>query len=134
MPLVSESSSVQRPFVRYAIAAGWTYLSPDDALALRNGGLTGPVLDAVLAPQLVKLNPKVLDAAKAAELIKRLVRVRPSIEGNLDAWEFLKGLKTVFVEGEKRERNVRFLDPANVAANMFHVTEEFTFSNPATTG
>lgn len=55
-------------------------------------------------------------------------------EGNLDAWEFLKGLKTVFVEGEKRERNVRFLDPANVAANMFHVTEEFTFSNPATTG
>ena len=30
MPLGSESSSVQRPFVRYAVAAGWTYLLPDD--------------------------------------------------------------------------------------------------------
>ncbi len=100
MPLGSESSSVQRPFVRYAVAAGWTYLSKEDALALRNGRVTSPVLDTVLAAQLAKLNPKVLDAAKAVEVIKRLVRVRPSIEGNLDAWESLKGLKTVFVEGE----------------------------------
>jgi type I restriction enzyme R subunit len=129
MSLGSESSSVQRPFVRYAVAAGWTYLSPDDALVLRQGGFTSPVLDAVLTPQLVKLNPKVLDAAKAGEVIKRLVRVRPSIEGNLDAWEFLKGLKTVFVEAEKRERNVRFMDVANPGVNVFHVTEEFTFSS-----
>ncbi|HEY9175186.1 MAG TPA: HsdR family type I site-specific deoxyribonuclease [Verrucomicrobiae bacterium] len=129
MPLGSESSSVQRPFVRYAVAAGWTYLSPDDALALRNGGTTSPVLDGVLVAQLQKLNPKVLDAAKAAEAVRRLVRVRPTIEGNLDAWEFLRGLKTVFVEAEKRERNVRFMDAANPGANMFHVTEEFTFSN-----
>lgn len=129
MPLGSESSSVQRPFVRYAVAAGWTYLSPDDALALRNGGTTSPVLDGVLVAQLQKLNPKVLDAAKAAEAVRRLVRVRPTIEGNLDAWEFLRGLKTVFVEAEKRERNVCFMDAANPGANMFHVTEEFTFSN-----
>jgi type I restriction enzyme, R subunit len=57
------------------------------------------------------------------------VRVRPSIERNLDAWEFLKGLKTVFVGAEKRERNVRLLDSDNVEANSFHVTDEFTFSN-----
>ena len=57
------------------------------------------------------------------------MRVRPSIEGNLDAWEFLKGLKTVFVDTEKRERNVQLLDPVNVDANQFHVTDEFTFSN-----
>jgi type I restriction enzyme R subunit len=30
---------------------------------------------------------------------------------------------------EKRERNVRLLDPENVEANQFHVTDEFTFSN-----
>jgi len=129
MPLGSESSSVQRPFVRYAVAAGWTYLSPEEALSLRSGGVTSPVLDSVLLAQLQKLNPKIVDAAKAAEVVKRLVRVRPTIEGNLDAWEFLKGLKTVFVESEKRERNVRLLDPVNVGANVFHVTVEFTFSN-----
>jgi type I restriction enzyme R subunit len=32
MSLGSESSSVQCPFVRYAVEAGWTYLSPDEAL------------------------------------------------------------------------------------------------------
>ncbi|MFP3868200.1 MAG: type I restriction endonuclease [Desulfobacteraceae bacterium] len=57
------------------------------------------------------------------------MRVRPNIEGNLDAWEYLKGLKTVFVEVEKRERNIRLLDMVQVEANTFHVTDEFTFSN-----
>lgn len=37
MTLGNESSSVQRPFVRYAEEAGWTYLSPEQALALRAG-------------------------------------------------------------------------------------------------
>ena len=40
--------------------------------------------------------------------------MRPNIEGNLDAWEYMKGLKTVFVETEKRERNVRLMDFDNV--------------------
>ncbi|MGH2313464.1 type I restriction endonuclease, partial [Streptococcus uberis] len=30
---------------------------------------------------------------------------------------------------ERRERNVRLLDPENVEANRFHVTDEFTFTN-----
>ncbi len=129
MPLGSESSSVQRPFIRYAVEAGWTYLSPDEALNLRQGGVTSPVLDAVLLGQLAKLNSGILNVARAQDIVRRLVRVRPTIEGNLDAWEFLKGLKTVFVDTEKRERNVQLLDPVNVDANQFHVTDEFTFSN-----
>ena len=56
MPLGSESNSVQRPFIRYAVEAGWTYLSPDEALNLRQGGVTSPVLDVVLLGQLAKLN------------------------------------------------------------------------------
>jgi type I restriction enzyme, R subunit len=129
MPLGPESSSVQRPFVRYAVEAGWTYLSPDEASNLRQGGVTSPVLDAVLLGQLAKLNPGIVNAARAQDIVRRLVRVRPSIEGNLDAWGFLKGLNTVFVDTEKRERNVQFLDSVNVDANQFHVTDEFTFSN-----
>lgn len=57
------------------------------------------------------------------------IRVRPSIEGNLDAWEYLRGLKTVFVPEDKRERNVRLLDTENVERNIFHVTDEFVFTN-----
>src|SRR5262249_35576164 len=62
------------------------------------------------------------------ELVAKLVRVRTSIEGNLDAWQFLKGLKTVFVEAEGRERNVVFVDAQHIEANTFHVTDEFTFT------
>lgn len=63
MPLGSEANAVQHPFVRYAVAAGWTYLSPE--AALRAGGVTSPVLDTVLAAQLQKLNPGIMDAARA---------------------------------------------------------------------
>jgi type I restriction enzyme, R subunit len=65
MPLGCESNSVQRPFIRYAVEAGWTYLSPDQALNLRQGGVTSPVLDAVLLGQLTKLNPGVVNAVRA---------------------------------------------------------------------
>lgn len=126
--LGGERGAVQAPFIRYAVDAGWTYLSPEEALNLRRG-VASPVLDSVLIDQLQRLNPGVVDHLRAEEIARRLVRVRPSIEGNLDAWEFLKGLKTVFVEAERRERNVRLLDPDRVEANTFHVTDEFTFSN-----
>src|SRR5262245_33050921 len=114
MSLGSEQGAVQNPFVKYAQQAGWIYLSPDDARSRRRSADTSPVLDEVLIDQLQKLNPGVVDRARAEELVGRLVRVRTTIEGNLDAWEFLKGLKTVFVDAEGRERNVVFVetDPA----------------------
>lgn len=108
--------------------AGWEYLSPEEALRLR-GDKTGLILTDVLVHQLQKLNPGDVDYQRAEEVAKRLLRVSPSIEGNLEAWEYLKGLKTVFVEAERRERNVRLLDPVNVEANTFHVTEEFAFTS-----
>lgn len=130
MALGTEKRAVQRPFVKYATEAGWTYLSPDDALAFRSGGIMSPVLDSVLVAQLQHLNPGIiLNEAEAAETIRRMVRVRPTIEGNLDAWEYLKGLKTTFVGKERRERNIRLVDEENLEANTFHVSDEFTFSN-----
>jgi type I restriction enzyme, R subunit len=55
--------------------------------------------------------------------------IPPTIEGNLLAWEYLKGLKQVFVPDEKRERDVRFMDTEDIANNTFHVTDEFSFTN-----
>lgn len=37
MSLGAERSSVQNPFIRYAVEAGWTYLSPDETLTRRGG-------------------------------------------------------------------------------------------------
>jgi type I restriction enzyme R subunit len=92
-------------------------------------GITSPILDSVLIDQLQRLNPATVDRQHAEDVAKKLVRVRANVEGNLDAWEYLKGLKPVFVEAERQERNIRLLDSSNVGKNKFHVTDEFTFSN-----
>ncbi|MGB4705292.1 MAG: HsdR family type I site-specific deoxyribonuclease [Candidatus Saccharicenans sp.] len=128
MSLFSERRAVQNPFIRYAEEAGWTYLSPEEALRLRRGE-DSPFLRTVLVEQLQRLNPDVVDSVtKAEEVVERLRRIRPNIEGNLEAWEYLKGLKTIFVEVERREKNFRLLDPERVEANTFHVTDEFRFA------
>ncbi len=126
--LGSERPTVQSPFIRYAQEAGWTYLSPDEALRLRPGPMS-PILLPVLVQQLQKLNPGVVDHRRAEDVARAFCRVKPNIEGNLVAWEYLKGLQTVFVETERRERNVRLLDPAHPEVNVFHVTDEFPFAN-----
>jgi type I restriction enzyme R subunit len=114
--------------VRYATAVGWEYVTPDDAVRFRRGE-TGVVFRDVLIDQLQRLNPAVIDFHRAEDVLDRLVRVRPTIEGNLDAWEALRGLKTVFVPAEKRERNVQMVDATDVRRNRFHVTEEFRYTN-----
>ncbi len=126
--LSNERITVQNPFVRYAQDAGWTYLPREEALRLRHGD-TGLVLDEVLTGQLQRLNPEVMNEARAQAVVGAISRLPPTIQGNLQAWEYLRGLKTVFVESERRECNVRVIDPDNSAANTFHVTEEYTFSN-----
>jgi type I restriction enzyme R subunit len=126
--LASEQKVVQESLVRYATDIGWDYLSPDDAVRLRRGE-TGAVFHDVLVEQLQRLNPGIVDLTRAEDLVGKLVRVRPTIEGNLDAWEYLRGLKTVFVPDEKRERNVRLIDVADLGRNVFQVTDEFSFTN-----
>ncbi|MGH9160702.1 MAG: type I restriction endonuclease, partial [Vicinamibacteraceae bacterium] len=128
MSLSSEAAAVQYPMVRYATQIGWTYLSPEDALRLRRGE-TGAVLWDTLIAQLQKLNPGTVNLDRAEQVAKSLLNVRPTIEGNLDAWEYLRGLKTVFVPTENRERNVTPLDVDKPERNTFHVTPEFRFTN-----
>jgi type I restriction enzyme, R subunit len=78
MAVGGEKSAVQNPFLRYAEEAGWSYLSPEQALDLRRG-ITSPVLDSVLVRQLQRLNPGVVDLPSAEELSRRITRVRPNI-------------------------------------------------------
>ena len=50
-----------------------------------------------------------------------------NIEGNREILDWLRGNKTVFVESEKRHRNVTLVDFANLDRNVFQVTYEWTF-------
>ena len=117
---------------RILLNLGWEYITPEKALRLR-GGETGFVLREVFKRQMERLNPGFMDPPLTEELIKKLERIPPNIEGNLIAWEYLKGLRTVFVPSEKRERNIRFIDTENIDKNTFHVTDEFSFTNGSKT-
>lgn len=112
MPLGSEKTTVQNPFICYATETGWQYAGPSE-LELRRGGVGGLVVRDVFISQLQKLNPGVVDHLRAEEVLKQPERVPPTIEGNLQAWEYLKGLRSVYVETEKRERNIRLLELDN---------------------
>jgi type I restriction enzyme R subunit len=122
-----EKTAVQNMLVQYACEAGWEYVEPEEAERLR-GGRTGLIFREVFTNQMIKLNSEFIDNIMIEDLIKRLERLPARIEGNLQAWEYLCGLKTVFEPREKRERNVKFLDE-KVKSNVFQVTDEFEFTN-----
>jgi len=142
--LGGERYSVQQPIIQYVqepsaayvsqdgltmfLKLGWEYVKPDDALRLK-GGEAGMVFREIFIQQLQRLNPDFLDHLMAKELIKKIETVPANIEGNFLTWEYLKGLRTVFVPTEKRERNITFIDAENMDRNTFHVTDEFVFSN-----
>ena len=124
--LGAERRAVQNPLIQYATQIGWEYIPRDEALNLR-GGETRLIFRAIFTDRMQKLNPGFLDSLLIDEIIKRLERIPPNIKGNLTAWEYLKGIKTIFVPDEKRERNIQFLDTQNINNNTFHVTDEFSF-------
>jgi len=130
--LGGEKRAVQNPLIKYATEIGWDYVDPDEALALR-GGKTGLVFKELFNNQIQNLNQDIMDESLTNELIRKLERIPPNIEGNLIAWEYLKGLKTVFVTDEKRERNVKFIDADNLDNNTFQVTDEYEFTNGSKT-
>ncbi len=121
---MSERSAVQNPMIKYAQDIGWEYVPPDTALQMR-GGDTGFFFTGHLEAQLMRLNPGVVDAERAAEVVLRLSTLRPNIEGNRDLLEWLRGEQSVYVPSEERERNVRLLDFDNPDNNIFHVTDEW---------
>ncbi len=126
MPRNREKESVQEPLIRYACEVGWEYLSPDEARAMR-GNNAETMLGGVVISQLQKLNPRFgLDEAR--NIFERLRRIPPNRDGNHQAWRYLKGQATIYLEAEECDVHVRLLDTDNIGANVFHVTDELPLS------
>lgn len=126
--LGSERFGVQDPLIRYAVEVGWTYLPRDDAVTER-GGESGTLLYKTLERKLVELNPGVITPERADEVIRRIESARDSIEGNAEILGWLRGEQSVYVESEKRQRNVTLIDFDHLAQNAFHVTDEWSYTN-----
>ncbi|MEM3374557.1 MAG: HsdR family type I site-specific deoxyribonuclease [Candidatus Woesearchaeota archaeon] len=122
--LGNEKPSVQDPLIQYACEVGWDYINPKN-IELKKKGVSGLILHDIFKEQIQKLNPH-LDIIKVENIIKKIEKIHANIKGNLDFWEYLKGLKTIYLETEKRERNLKLLDKEK---NVYHITDEFVYSN-----
>jgi type I restriction enzyme R subunit len=129
MPSVTtELSAVQEPLARYATEIGWSRLGQQEALTLR-GGESGTLLYPELRQKLIELNPGVVSPENVDALVARIESARPSIEGSAEVLAWLRGERTVFIEAEKRQRNVVVIDFDNPAQNSFQVTTEWQYTN-----
>jgi type I restriction enzyme R subunit len=129
MPSIgSERATVQNPLVGYAEEIGWAYVSPDQALTLRRGE-SGTLFYQTIRDKLVNLNPGVVIVANVDEVIARIESVRNNIEGNAEILAWIRGERSVYVESEKRQRNVALIDFGHPAENIFQVTDEWRYTN-----
>jgi len=127
--LAIESATVQFPLVDHAAAVGWARVSEADALGKRRGE-GGLFFYDELEAALLRLNPGVVGAADVPGIVQRLESLPNSIDGNREVLEWLRGHKTIYVEGEKRHRNVRLVDYDNQPGrNVFQVTWEWAYRN-----
>ncbi len=126
--LGNERFGVQAPLVEYATQIGWKYLPQDEAVTLRKGQ-SGMLLYQVLRDKLVELNPGVISPGNADDVINRIEGARNTIEGNAEVLSWLRGERTVYVESEKRQRNVVIIDFEHPSNNILHVTDEWQYTN-----
>ncbi|PMQ02375.1 MAG: deoxyribonuclease HsdR [Dictyoglomus sp. NZ13-RE01] len=129
MTLISESKDVQDVIIDYLQGIGWKYIPPYDLMVLRNFESSEPLITDILKNKLIELNPGVITEKNFDNIITRLKLTRATLEGNKEILEYLRGNKTVYVESEKRERNVKFIDFENIENNDFSFTKEFTFKD-----
>lgn len=107
--LAVEASTVQFPLVDHAAAAGWQRVNDSEALCKRRGE-GGLFFYDELEAALLRLNPGVVTAADVPGIVQRLESLPNTIAGNREVLDWLRGKQTIYVESEKRHRNVRLVD------------------------
>ena len=129
---ISEAGSVQFPMVIHASEIGWTPLTADEAMG-RRGGEDAMLFRGDVRAKLREFNDWLNDDA-IRQIVEKLESLRPSIEGNRDTLQWLRGERTWYDEGEKRHRRVKLIDFDRADANAFHVTWEWKLKPPARKG
>ncbi len=124
----SERGAVQSPLIQYAEAVKWTYIPSSEALSLRKGE-GGVLFSRILEEKLMELNPGLITIENVDEVINRIESVRNTIEGNAEILAWMRGEQSMYDHSEQRERNVTVIDYVHPDRNIFHVTDEWQYTN-----
>ncbi len=82
-------------------------------------GESGTLLYQTLHDKLIALNPGVVTVDNADQVITTLESVRNNIEGGAEVLAWLRGERSVYLESEKRQRNVTLIDFEHPTNNPF---------------
>jgi type I restriction enzyme R subunit len=140
-----ESAISRQPAVELLKKSGYEYLSPEQALELRDGKTTNVLLMPVLREQLEKINSIRMSASRTTSFsvqniengIEALRNV-PMDEGFIGGSEYVHNLLTLgktleqSIDGDRKSFTLNYVDWKYPERNVFHVTEEFTVSRTGT--
>jgi len=142
-PKITEKNSVQKPALNYlkqetakydteTYTLKWEVITENqkDKLNELRTSETQIILEPIFKQQIKKLNPFLKDE-EIDNLLRQLNALPPSIQGNYEAWKYLRGEKPFYSSKEKRDLNIRFIDTENISNNTFHAIEEFTITDGA---
>jgi type I restriction enzyme, R subunit len=138
-PSFIEDHISQIPALQLLQNLGYTYLSPDEALALRGNKTTNVLLDSILREQLKAINSPRISSTRTTifsdaniENGIQALKDMPMNEGYIAACETAYNLITLgkafeqSVDGDKKSFTMQYIDWHNIENNVFHVTEEYS--------
>lgn len=133
----TEDNISQIPALKLLINLGYSYLSPQEALQLRENRESNVILTDILRERLAHINDIKIgskktkfDTSNIEKAIQKLQDI-PLSEGLVQACNQTYNL-LVFghaleqsIDGDKKSHTIRYIDWENPANNHFHITEEF---------
>lgn len=136
-PSFKEDHISQIPALQFLINLGFTYLTPDEALKLRNEKSAAVLLEGILKKQLREIN-RIHYKGKTYPFSEGNIQVGiqalkdvPLQEGFIHASQYVYDLLTLgkaleqSIEGDKKSFTLKYIDWENPGNNVFHVSEEF---------
>ncbi|CAB3922517.1 hypothetical protein LMG26846_05714 [Achromobacter insuavis] len=128
----AEKVGVETPAIEWLVKMGYTHL-PGSEVKVEHRHLA-PVLENILSPRLLSLNPWLAKApgGVSAALVELRKRVSDDLLlANKTFWEQVVHRSDIQVkDAEGSPRSVRFFDATTVANNDFHVVDQYVGRNP----
>ncbi len=133
-----ENDISQRPAIELLQKLGYQYLSPEEALGLRDDKTSNVLLEDILRQQLRNLNSIRIGSHNEARFSEQNIengvaamRNVPMDGGYLNGNEAVYNMLTLgkafeqSIDGDKKSYTMRYIDWQHPENNVFHVTEEF---------
>lgn len=137
-PSYSEDHISQIPAIQLLIKLGYTYLAPEEALAIREGRKSNVILTSILKEQLKKINKIEYkgsthdfsdgNIALAINELKELPVHLGFINANQHYYDLITLGKSFEqgIEGDRKSFSFKYIDWESPGNNVFHISEEFS--------